>query len=299
MFIFLLCPFLSVHAQTTGLSIDISGVPRTGRQLVGYTAQVTASGGSPPYKFGSVPPAGQLLGNGFNIGADSGRMNSGGSLFVSGDFGPIVFNVTDAAGNSAVSVPIFFTISGSNIVHTHFGGIHQCELGLPCTVKQQVVAPIGISPSYSCDFVPPGFTFNTATGVLSGTPTTQGLFGMNVLIQVGFEINNFMQVRVVPPLSLVTAFLQPTCDLGFSFASEIHWLGGWVMDANSRAPTPTLIVSITNGALPPGVRIVQSLAPIGQWQVPKIVGESRLWSCEYDMLTLSVQEYRALQALIL
>ena len=105
--------------------------------------------------------------------------------------------------------------------------------------------------SITAGAVPPGMMFNTATGTVSGTPTTAGNY--NFTVKVTDSVGNFgtraftLKVLIflsdsAPPTINTTL---PPATAGIAYSNTIQTTGG----------TGTLTWSITAGALPPGLSL--------------------------------------------
>ncbi len=285
--------FVIVTAQQPVPFIDIRNVPTTATQFVTVSWPLVAGGGTPPYTFASYPDVSSL--SDLQLNAKSGVIS--GQIFSTGDFA-FVFQVrlapfspflrrralsptsqvTDSVGNVAYSQRRFITVGGDTLVMGHFGAVYQCEVGVPCTVTQQVG---GKSPCVTfTNFrgaLPLGMAWNTANGVLSGTPTgppaTHSNLFENCVTASSFTVNLLFTVIVVSPLRLQATLLQPTCDLNFPFASSLAWTGGPSLVSVVGQPEASLRIDIVTGALPPGVSFTLPPSPTaGAWQVPRLSG---------------------------
>ena len=265
--------FLASVIAVPLLSIDTSGVPRTFFLQDNIAGRVTAEGLFGPFRFSSVPPIYELLGEAIKLDEASGMLT--GKLWVSGDFGPVSFIATDSLGNVAVSPPMFFTGTTDRIASIHYALKAQCEVGILCEVAPQFKS--SITPTkfeQGTGSVPAGMDFSPADGSYRGVPLSAGENKTITLIRFdkGFTANADVTILVVPKFKLDRSFLQPVCDVGFNFSSFLAWTGGPVIERNPRGPTPSLKIEILSGGLPPGVRFVQPAVPIGSYQVPQIVG---------------------------
>ncbi len=115
-------------------------------------------------------------------------------------------------------------------------------------------APAGGAYSYSIPMaaIPPGLNFNTATGVLSGTPTTTGTFGFTVTA-TGFGVCTGQQsysLTIGCPTINVTAPAVNTATVGVAFSQSFTQTGG-VGTTNFQALTtpPTGLTLSTAGVL--------------------------------------------------
>ncbi len=217
--------FVGAAVGTPLISINVSGLTRsyseTGFGTGSFVGQVTAAGANPPFTFSSVPLLSNFLGVSVTLNPTSGVLS--GAIFLEGDFGPFAFRVTDNLGNVAVSEPVFFSTATGIRVSTHFNSKNQCELGVQCTVKYQAS---GLASVYEKDPawpLPPGMTFDNATGTIAGVPTVLGDTTTLVIARYNenFKPNVLIFVKVVPPIKLNLTFMQPTCGENESLMFEL------------------------------------------------------------------------------
>ncbi len=149
----------------------------SGQVGVAYTSALVGTGGTPPYSFsittGSLPPG---LALNTSTGAITGIPTTPGTFSDTS-------RVLDSAGMSSTSN------CGITIVPAGGGAL---SLTCPPNAGQvgvayfaSVVAAGGTAPytfSITAGSLPPGLTLNTATGVVSGTPTTAGPFNFTAKV---------------------------------------------------------------------------------------------------------------------
>ena len=76
--------------------------------------------------------------------------------------------------------------------------------------------------SYYADGLPAGLTINTATGVISGTPTVSGTFGINLTANnEGGSAVTVMNLTVNPPPPVISSALTATAATGTAFTYTI------------------------------------------------------------------------------
>ncbi len=101
---------------------------------------------------------------------------------------------------------------------------------------------------------PPGLTFNPATGLLSGTPTTTGTFSFTVQAvdssAVPFTVSAVETVTIYTALSL--SGLTPAGTVGSPYAGQLLATGG----------SGTYTFSLLSGALPSGLSLVPATGSI-------------------------------------
>jgi hypothetical protein len=146
-----------------------------GYQGVAYSQTISASGGTAPYTYsvssGEVPP-------GLSLDSSSGVLS--GTPIALGSYG-FVAQATDIYGNNGfrtytvniTAPPLRITPTAS--ATTQVGQAY----------SQTNVASAGTTPytySVSAGTLPAGTTLNTATGTVSGTPTTAGAFSYTIKV---------------------------------------------------------------------------------------------------------------------
>jgi len=164
------CPTLVI---STSLSNGTAGTP--------YSQTITATGGSAPYTFavasGTLPPGLSLAANGTLSGVPS----------TTGDFCFSV-RVTDASDCPGTTRAYEVIINPGScppgtIITLSPAGFPPAKPGVP---YGQTITPSGGTAPYTFGItsgaLPPGLTLNTATGTVSGTPTTQGVFNFTLTV---------------------------------------------------------------------------------------------------------------------
>ena len=177
---------LSIVVNVAPIIISPSSLPQGMVGLV-YTSSVSASGGLAPYTFtvsaGSLP-AGVTMSS---SGAFSGTPTAS---------GPATFTVkvsdsetTPLTATQSYTVNILSALSITNT------SLPAANLGVAYTAT--LTAAGGQSPytfAVTTGSLPTGLTLNSATGVISGTPTTGGTF--NFTITVTDSATNVAKVRI-------------------------------------------------------------------------------------------------------
>ena len=165
---------LSIQVAGSALQINTYGLP-TATIGSNYSAQMTATGGQPPYVW-SIPPASASPPSGITLSPDglfSGMTTNAGTTY-------FYVRVTDATSNF---VETFFSIT---VVYPALAietaTLPNATVGLP--YESQLVGVGGLAPYYwslalGSANLPPGLNLGT-NGVISGTPTSSGSFGFIV-----------------------------------------------------------------------------------------------------------------------
>jgi large repetitive protein len=204
---------------------------------------ILSAGGTSPLKTwvasGALPP-------GLSFNATTGEVS--GTPTATGTF-PFMVQLTDtSAVPFTVTANKAITISNPVPPLTLTGGPQPIgEVGIPYTTS--LVAAGGVTPyawSIVSGSLPAGLSISPTSGVISGTPTTQGISTFTVQVQDSTTATASAQVSitVVSPLSLAGG-PQPDGIVGVAYSTSLVASGG---------STP-YSWSITAGSLPPGLGI--------------------------------------------
>jgi hypothetical protein len=224
----------SITINATPPSITTT-TPANGYISVAYSQTLTVSGGKTPYTWawtGGSLPAGLTLSA---AGVISGTPKTAGASS---------FNVQVTDGNNDTAAELL-TIT---IVPAIKVPPSTLPTGVVGSVYSQTLAASGGRPPYSWSItsgaLPVGLSLNTTTGVISGTPSTEGY---NSFIVQATDANNktaagSKALTINLPVSIATPALHDIY-LGISYSTTITAIGG----------LPPYIWSITAGSLPAGL----------------------------------------------
>lgn len=203
-----------------------------------YSASVTASGGSSPYTFalsgGSLPTGVSLQSSGALTGVPTQP-------------GQFTFQatVTDSANATAFG---WFTLTvRPSPLSILTSSLPSGSPGTPYSA--QLVAAGGAAPlawSITGGTLPPGIALDPGSGLLSGTPSTNGVFTFTVRVADAAQAaaTRTFTVRISDPLLITTASL-PEGTEGQPYAASIAAAGGF----------PPFAFSVAAGSLPPGLTL--------------------------------------------
>ena len=220
-------------------SITTASLP-TGTLGIYYSATVAASGGTAPLVWTITAGA---LPAGLTLNSATGQISGGPTAAGSST---VTIQVADANG-AAVSKSFTLIISAVPAITTNSplpGG----TIGV--AYSQTLTATGGTPPlvwTITAGALPPGLTLNSATGQISGTPTTAG---PSTIIVHATDANGAsgaksLTVTISPPLVISTSSALPTATVGVSYSQTLTATGG-------AAPYTW---SIRTGALPAGLSL--------------------------------------------
>jgi SdrD B-like domain/Putative Ig domain len=217
----------------------------TGQVGVFYSSSVTASGGVPSYTFSLA--AGSTLPPGLTLNATTGLISG-----VPTTSGPFSFQiqVVDSTGTQAGTTVTNCSIT---IAPPSISLLCAANTGTVGTFYSSSLIASGGSGTYtysiSAGSLPPGLSLNATTGVISGTPTTDGSFSFTAMAtdttqnKAATTTSQCTIVIAPPKLSLLCA--TSTGTVGTVYSSALVASGG----------TAPYTYSISSGSLPPGLTL--------------------------------------------
>jgi len=229
------------------LTVSTSSLP-DGAAGVAYSATLNGSGGTVPYSnwkvsSGALPPGLVLSTAVDGSGLISGTIGAAAN-------GPYPFSVTatDNSTPSVTSAPRSLTINVTTITINNTSPLKAWTQGQ--TGYSETLTATGgsgsLTWSISAGSLPPGIQLNSATGVLSGTPTASGnsTFTVKVVDAGGKMATKQFSIPVNTILSVSTTSLAGSV-VNQPYSQSLAAAGG----------TQPYTWSVSSGSLPPGITL--------------------------------------------
>jgi hypothetical protein len=247
---------VTVVVAAPGLSITTTSLP-AGKKSTKYSAILTATGGSPAYKWslssGKLPAGVTFASTGILSGTPS----------VTGTF-PLGFTVKDSSDHALTkSASLSMVVATASATESPLSittrALPASTTGIKYSASLQAA---GGKPSYSWSItsgkLPTGITF-ASTGVLSGTPTATGTFPITFAVRdssspgltKSASISIAVSAASKAALTITSATLAAGTD-GSAYASQLKASGG----------SPSYTWSITSGKLPAGLTLAATTGVI-------------------------------------
>lgn len=223
-------------------TLTITTEPPLAHGVVGvaYSQTLTATGGSPPYGWslsaGSLPPG---LSLNQSTGAITGTPTTAGSV-------NFTAQVSDTAKTTA-SRAFSLTIDAPALLIT----TTSLPNGTVGTAYSQTLAASGGTTPYSWSLsvgsLPRGLSLNSASGTISGTPSTAGTsdFTVQVTDNAGNTARQALRITINPTALAITTASLPGGTAGAAYSQTLAATGG----------TQPYAWSLASGSLPPGLSL--------------------------------------------
>jgi Putative Ig domain len=261
---------LTLSIAPVGLTITTTSLP-SGQAGVAYNATLAATGGTLPYSWAVVGP----LPAGLSLNAATGTL-SGTPTAVTGGT-PVTLSVTDSgnpAQNASTTLNLVVTVATLAITTTSLPGgqvgvAYSATLGASGGTKPLTWALTGTLPG--------GLAFNTATGVLSGTPNAVSA-GASLTFKVTdsgappqSSSKTFTLVVKAPTLAISTISL-PQGQVGKGYTTTLvasggttpyNWAVSGTLPAGLSFNTASGVLSGTPGASTAGVSLTFKVTDSG------------------------------------
>jgi len=227
---FSLAIYNPIAITTASLSFGTVGSP--------YSQTVTATGGQTPYTWSVI--SGMFP---FDLSLDSSTGAITGAPSMAGTY---TFTLQVRGANASADAKAFTVLvySPVRILTTALSNVV-----INTAYSQTVTANGGKTPytwSVASGTLPDGLTLNPSTGLISGTPTTAGLFNFTVQATDGNSsiATQPLSINVYIPLMITTTSL-PSGVAGNSYSQTVTATGG----------TTPYSWSVVSGSLPPGLSL--------------------------------------------
>jgi len=223
-------------APVPALTVTTTSPLPSGTVGSAYSQSLSASGGSPPYRWTGSPPIGLTL-------ASSGSII--GTPSTAGSFN-FTATVTDSASRTA-SRNFAITISPPPLTITTSSPLPNGFVG---TSYSQTLSASGGVPPYRWSGTAPAGLALASNGIVSGTLSTAGAFNFtaNVTDNASATATRSFAITIEPGTLTITSGALPSGSVGVAYSERLSASGG----------SPPLTWSITGGQLPSGLGLTSA-----------------------------------------
>ena len=218
----------------------------TGQVGVPYSSALVATGGVAPYTFsitsGSLP-------SGLTLNPSTGAIT--GTPTAAGTFN-FTAKVVDSTGTSAgtTTANCSIVISPPNL--TLVCPSNSGTVGL--AYSSAAVATGGTPPytfSIASGSLPPGLTLNTATGAITGTPSSEGTFSFSIEVtdHNGYSVTVSCTIVIKTCGTSLMPITYTSVDEQSKYAGQIIWFNSHLEPLSGKIPSSTFQIYITNGKI--------------------------------------------------
>jgi len=242
-------------------NIDVQAPDNTAPTISGTPATSATVGAAYSFQPSAADTDGQALGYMVQnlpawaqFSTSTGRLS--GTPTATGTFGNIVISVTDGSASASLA-PFTITVSGDSAAAPGTANLPPTISGAPASGAQvsrayafQPLAsdPEGATLVWSVQGLPSWATFNTSTGLLSGTPTVAGSYG-GIVVSVSDGTNKVslgaFTITVVPTQlgSATMSWVAPTQNTD---GSPLNDLAGYRIVYGTSAGALDKVVEVSN-----------------------------------------------------
>ncbi|HTM50823.1 MAG TPA: putative Ig domain-containing protein, partial [Bryobacteraceae bacterium] len=222
-----------ININPASLTITTSSQLPDATAGIPYAQSLSASGGTPPYRWSGSVPAGFSLSSG---GSLTGTPAAAGSL-------NFTATVTDNASRTATR-SFAINVQPPPLAITTASPLPDAAVGSPYS---QTFAAAGGTPPYNWSGSPPaGLTISTS-GVIAGTPTGPGRFSFNVSVtdNSSAATTRTFSITINPPGLTISSSALSNGSVGVAYSQQISATGG----------VPPLSWSLAAGQMPVGLTL--------------------------------------------
>lgn len=205
-----------------------------------YSLTLSASGGQSPYTWSLISGA---LPSGLSLNPSTGVLSGVPTASGTSNF---TVQATDSSGPAVTgNMPLAIVVNPQ--LAFSITSLPDGAVGVPYNANASIVG--GIAPctwSIASGGLPPGLSLNSATGAITGTPTSAGGFGLGLQVTDSSAppqtAKFFSGINVNPQMSITSSTL-PDGAVGVSYSATLTATGG----------TDIYTWSISAGSLPDGI----------------------------------------------
>ena len=201
------------------LTIMTTSLP-DGHTTVNYSQTLHATGGTGNYTWSITVPS---LPAGLSINPATGTISGTPTAGGTSNFTVQVEDELHATDTQALSIAInsVLTITTNSLGDGYVGVAYSQTVQATGGFGTRTWTIVGLT------LLPPGLSLNSSSGVISGTPTTGGLYHFTVQVTdtFGGSDTQALSIHIDPPVSITTTSL-PAASTGFAYSYFLEATGG-------------------------------------------------------------------------